>query len=77
MQTRVREECTNALIFSVPPNPRVTFAIVHEDDAIIVVDKPARLASQSNHRRVWDRVHSLLEVLTFRGSARSPATRFG
>jgi 23S rRNA pseudouridine1911/1915/1917 synthase len=31
---------------SILPNPRITFATVHEDDALIVVDKPPRLPTQ-------------------------------
>lgn len=31
---------------SIPPNPAITFPILHEDDAVIVVDKPARLPTQ-------------------------------
>jgi 23S rRNA pseudouridine1911/1915/1917 synthase len=31
---------------SILPNPRITFGILHEDDAIIVVDKPPRLPTQ-------------------------------
>jgi len=35
-----------SLALSILPNPRVTFAIAYEDDAIIVVDKPPRLPTQ-------------------------------
>ncbi|MFN0010102.1 MAG: RluA family pseudouridine synthase [Phycisphaerales bacterium] len=31
---------------SVVPNPRVAFKVIYEDDELIVVDKPARLATQ-------------------------------
>ncbi|MBM4109560.1 MAG: RluA family pseudouridine synthase [Phycisphaerae bacterium] len=32
--------------FSVPPNPSVTFKVRHEDADLLVVDKPARVATQ-------------------------------
>ncbi len=32
--------------FSVPPNPKVTFKVRHQDEDLIIVDKPARVATQ-------------------------------
>lgn len=44
--------------YSIEPNPRITFGVAYEDEHVVVVEKPARVATQPGKGHLTDTLHN-------------------